>query len=342
MKKAVTINEIADQLGMSRNTVAKALNGKYVPEKTRELVLGKARELNYKSLGVGIASSGDKHRRILLFSVKPLAGMKFFVPIIRGVENLCFAEGYELYQYSFNPAVTSFTAVADYIKKTEIDGIIAAETFDKEYAVKLLNLDKPICFIDFSATSTPIIGNYDIVETANTRPVYELTRQLHRQYGTTKFCYVGDYTHCLSFEERYFGMIQALAIDKIEHSPRDDIFKSDNFNYGSEVALKAEIIKLRNVPECFICCNDFVARAVCNALKSLNIDVPNKCFVVGYDNVAEACSAHPQITSFGSNKEFIGAEAMRTLITRMQSDNTIPTRIITVRAKVVYRESTER
>ena len=35
MKRAVTINDIAEQLNLSRNTVAKVLNGHYVPESTR-------------------------------------------------------------------------------------------------------------------------------------------------------------------------------------------------------------------------------------------------------------------------------------------------------------------
>ena len=47
MKTTVTIKDIAEQLNLSRNTVAKALNGKYVPEVTRNRVLNKAVELNY-------------------------------------------------------------------------------------------------------------------------------------------------------------------------------------------------------------------------------------------------------------------------------------------------------
>ena len=39
MKKGVTIQDIADALKLSRNTVSKALNGKYVPVRTRNAVL---------------------------------------------------------------------------------------------------------------------------------------------------------------------------------------------------------------------------------------------------------------------------------------------------------------
>ena len=60
MKKAVTIKSIAEQLNLSRNTVAKALNGQYVPEATRELVLKKAQEMNYKSLNTSNIQFGSK------------------------------------------------------------------------------------------------------------------------------------------------------------------------------------------------------------------------------------------------------------------------------------------
>ena len=71
MKKAVTIKEIAEQLNLSRNTVAKALNGHYVPESTREAVLKKAMELGYKSLGNN-GEEGREHYRFILISGKPL------------------------------------------------------------------------------------------------------------------------------------------------------------------------------------------------------------------------------------------------------------------------------
>ena len=49
MRKAVTIKSIAEALNLSRNTVAKALNGRYVPEKTRAAVLRKPADMHYKA-----------------------------------------------------------------------------------------------------------------------------------------------------------------------------------------------------------------------------------------------------------------------------------------------------
>lgn len=342
MKKAVTILDIANELGISRNTVSKALNGGYVPEKTRKLVLDKALEMNYKSMSQNIVEvSNKKTYRLLLLSGKPLNNINFFIPIIRGIENYCYDNKYELIQYIYNKGISSFDSFKSYIKGLHVDGIIAIETFEREFIDNLMTLSLPITFIDFCANTLFHSGNYDIIETSNREPIYQMTRILNKKYGIKAFSFVGDYTHCLSFQNRYVGMIQALFLSGIPHKRADDILHSDNFDYGNPSALAAEIKKLKTFPKCFICCNDFIARNVCNALKELNINVPNDTFVVGYDDSLDSTMCHPKITTIGMNKEFLGAEAVRTLEFRIENPN-IPTREISIESMIIPRESTKK
>ena len=123
---------------------------------------------------------------------------------------------------------------------------------------------------------------------------------------------MGDSKHCLSFHGRYLGMLSGIFSFNGTHSAKDDILCGDlTFDYGSPGAIKTEILKLKYRPQCFICCNDFVARTVCNALKSLGLKVPQDALVTGFDNVSEATAISPAITSFSVEKEFLGREADR-------------------------------
>ena len=342
MKKAVTIKDIAEQLNLSRNTVAKALNGQYVPEKTREAVLNKAREMNYKSLNLNRIEVGNKKYRLLLISGKPLNNMNYFIPLIKGVENYCYEKNYELFQYTYNSDKTPFKGVYDYVKELNADGIIAIECFEKTLIEKLLNIGKPVCFNDFSASVIESDKRYDVISANDGQSVYEAVKSLYRRYKITRFTFVGDHKHCLSFYERYMGMLKAVISSGIPHTGYEDILCNDSsFDYGNPAALKTEILKLKYRPQCFVCCNDFVARTLCGALKTLDVRVPDDALVLGFDNVAEAVALTPSITSFSVQKEFLGTETVRTLVNRIENP-AAPSRVVTVAAELIRRESTER
>ncbi|MCH5152444.1 MAG: LacI family DNA-binding transcriptional regulator [Clostridiales bacterium] len=342
MKKAVTIKSIAEQLNLSRNTVAKALNGQYVPESTRELVLKKAQEMNYKSLNAANIELGSKKYRILLVAGKPLINMSYFIPLVKSIENSCYARNYELFQYTYTVRSTPFSSFAEYVKELNVDGIVAIECFDKDFVSKMINMGKPICFNDFTAASLQLNKNFDIISTNDEKSICEIVKYIHTKYNTKNFTFVGDPTHCLSFYERHTGMRMGIySITGTTPSSRDILCRDESFDYGNPDAIKTEILKLKYKPECFICCNDFVARNVCEALKRLNMRIPQDVMVVGFDNVPEATAMHPEITSFSINKEFLGSETLRTLVNRIEHPET-PSRIITVSTTRILRESTNR
>lgn len=342
MGKAVTINDIAKQLNLSRNTVAKALNGQYVPPKTRTIVLEKARELNYKSLNFASEKLEEKKYRILLLSGRPLLNISYYVDIMKGVEHYCYNNNYELLQYTFNVKRDGFNGLSDYIKEAQIDGIVAIECFEKEFVIKLLNLDIPICFNDFTAYSVNTEKSFDLICSDDERAISNMIKYLHAQKPLKRVSFVGDYRHCLSFYERYMGMIRGANRININHLKEEDILNDDSsFDYGKPEVIKNEILNLKHKPDCFVCANDFVARTVVNALLSLNKKIPDDVIVTGFDDVAESSAFSPKITSFNVDKEFIGVQAVRSLIERIENPS-IPTRVITVQCNPILRESTKK
>ena len=68
MPKKATINDIARNLGLSRNTVSRVLNGNEgIANETRMRVLDEAARVNYKMLGTRIgAQNGQREAHVLL------------------------------------------------------------------------------------------------------------------------------------------------------------------------------------------------------------------------------------------------------------------------------------
>ena len=338
MKKAVSINDIAEALGLSRNTVSKALNGRHVPNKTREAVLRKAQELNYKSLNNNLLSS---HKyRLLLLSGKPLHNMNFYVPLVKSVENYCYDHNYDFFEFTYNASDGSFEKIAAYVHGLRVDGIVAIECFDPAFVNSLLNLGVPTCFIDFPGKKFEVEKKYDLITAHDQKAVCEYVKTLYEQYKIRRFTFVGDIRHCLSFHERYMGMLRGLSRSGLRHSVEEDLIMDDNaFDYGDSNAMKDKILFHRAMPDCFICCNDFVARNVATAIRKIGYRIPEDTMVVGFDGVAEAEERAPLITTFYVDKEFLGQEAIRLLVSRIEKKDA-PSRTIMVDCDLIVREST--
>ena len=340
MKKAVTIKEIADSLGLSRNTVSKVLNGQKMPAKTREIVLRKASELNYKSVNFDINKA--KRYRILLLSGKPLHNIEFYLPVIKSIENGCFDNHYEFFQYTYNSDNTPFEAIASHIKELKVDGILAIECFDSSFIVELAKLGIPLCFIDFPGTKFDLDEPFDLVCCSDQKLFCESAKSLIQDYKVKRFSFVGDYRHCLSFHERYMGMIRGLIRSGIPHTQSYDILdKDDEFDYGDHRAIRRRIESLEKTPEVFMCCNDFIARQVTHALKDMGINVPQDALVVGFDGTKTAMEDKPTLTTFNVDKDALGNEALRSLIYRIEHRSS-PSKTTMMDCKPIIGESTSR
>lgn len=338
MKKAITIKDIAEELGLSRNTVSKALNGQYVPNKTRELVLKKAQQMNYKSFNSELLKS--KKYRILLLTGKPIHNMNFYLPLVNSLETYCFDNNYDFFGYTYKPDGNAFDKVITYIKNLNVNGIVAIECFETEFIKKLLKLKLPTCFIDFAGHAFEIEENFDLISSTDQKNVCDYIKSLITKYNFKYFSFVGDFRHCLSFHERYMGMLRGISRCNLTHSTKDDILEDDKiFDYGNIELLKSKLKEFYRLPDCFVCCNDFVARKVATALKELGYEIPKDTTIIGYDGVMESEEGSPKITTFYVDKTFLGEEAIRLLIGRIRNRN-CPTRIMYIHSDLVEREST--
>lgn len=151
MEKRVTIQDIADALNLSKNTVSKALNkGDSVPPATRDKVLNKAAELNYKGYGLtGDIQLTQLNKNIMLLNKGDIFNVDFFSRIMNGVANKVSENKFNLLVSMVNESEIASIKIPPNITKDKVDGIICIEIFDIQYINALLSLGIPIVFIDF-------------------------------------------------------------------------------------------------------------------------------------------------------------------------------------------------
>lgn len=338
MKNSITIQDLANALGMSRNTVSKALNGKHVPMKTRNAVINAAIEMGYK--GYKLASNSDGllgQKRFLILSSRLLMNINYYIHVLRGIEESLTDYDIELIQFSITNA-NSFSKFKRYVADYKIDGIICIEFFESQYIAELTEMGITVVFLDFPLQPITFKGRYDIVLPESHDAVKDLCSQLIREENCRTFGFVGDYRHCRSFYERFTGMKEALFLSDLPVDMQYSIVYNDPEPYKPD-NLAAAIEQMHKLPDCFIAANDSIALNLLDALKRKKIAVPKDVKVVGFDNVTEAKLSTPPLTTFNVNKNALGKRIVSILLDRI-SNPTQANQIIYISSKKIIRSST--
>lgn len=338
MRNSVTIQDIADALGMSRNTVSKALNGKHVPVKTRNAVISAAIEMGYK--GYKLAATSENaigHRRYVILSTRLLMNITFFIAVLRGIEESLMDYDVDLVQFSItNPA--SFAKFKRYLADAKVDGIICMEFFEPQYITELLEQAIPLVFFDCPLMETVPRGSFDIILPESQLTVRHFCTQLIRESGCRTFGFVGDYRHCLSFYDRFTGMRDALFLAGLPVDLQYSILEKDSVGYTPE-NLSKMLDRLPGLPDCFVAANDSIAINLMAALKSKKYHIPRDVKVVGFDNNPRAKNCNPPLTSFNVDKVSLGKKITSLLQDRV-SNPSQPVQFIYVASKLITRGST--
>ena len=209
MKTRVTIQDIAEELGISRNTVSKAINNTGIlADATREKVLKKAAEMGYKQFSyVKVVDSGmpvlalsapKENAEIALFITNLLGNSHFATVMLDKFQKELSGLGYTLTMHRIlSEEINSLTLPASFsIERTA--GIICIEMFDYNYDKMICNLGLPVLLIDAPAPCFKEPLEADILLMDNQSNIYLFIQEMIRR-GKTNIGFIGKHLHCQSF-----------------------------------------------------------------------------------------------------------------------------------------------
>lgn len=345
MKKRVTIQDIATELAISRNTVSKALNGTgSVSDETREKVLQKAVEIGYRQFLTpspeqeNTASAPLCNKEIALLTHSLIGNSHFCSSLLNSFEKKISKEGYRLSIYTIGDTeIDSFLLPANF-NYENTEGIICIELFSRTYSEFLCKQGIPTIFVDTAANISDLNLNSDILYMENHGSVYSMLKELIEK-GYRNISFVGDRYNCNSFYERWKGYCDVLNDYHITVNPSNCILEDDSNPYTDTEWMSRRIAALPQLPQVFFCANDFLAISVLKALKKLNYSVPEDILLCGFDNSVESQIIEPALSTINIPSFSMGYIAADLIFSRIKYPD-MPYRTTYIKTDILFREST--
>lgn len=339
--KRVTMQDIADACGLSRNTVSKIFNGRgSVPEVTRELVLSKAQELGYYQFGEPDAAPSSPKTTsgniALLTHSKPLNhnfGSRF---ITNFTDQIC-RSGFNLKMFEISEDEYREKRLPPHFVRSDISGILAIELFDRDYTQMVCDLELPTLFLDSYAGAPGELMRCDLVYMENYASAIALT-QRQIQAGAQEIGFVGDISHCSSFRERWNGYRAALEDGGLPVRRELCILADDSEPYGDVDWVAERLNAMPRIPDGFVCANDFLAIRIMQALRKQGLSVPEDVMITGFDGSPEASVITPSLTTAEIPSAAIGRLSADMLLERIETP-TLPYRCSFVKTTPIWRDS---
>ncbi|MCL2462858.1 MAG: LacI family transcriptional regulator [Defluviitaleaceae bacterium] len=307
--KKVTLDNIARELGVTKNTVSKALRGQPgVSEELRGKIVRLSDEYGYQKKDQ--PPKEQPFLRITLVSNDSFIRDSYFTAaLLSGIFDYA-----SMHQVSIRNVIVDM--VRDDMKnlmplqEKYCDGILVIGVIPDDAFVQLADLGIPLAAVDHY--SSRVICDY--VTTANRQGILQalefLAARNHRRIG-----FINNVNRAYSFDERCAGYRDGMEKLGLPVDPR---FVWPSSNYDDRDYLRGQLDKLPaagEAPTAWICVNDYTAANFCSVLAERGLRVPEDVSVVGFDNIA---SLRQPITTLEIRQQAMGGRALQRLLQRIR------------------------
>lgn len=334
MKKKVTMQDIADRLNISKNSVSQALTGKPgVSEETRLMVQRAADELGYSYSNNRSSQKSDDKKGIniaLIASDFAFSLKSFFGEIYLSVEKEVRARGWNLLIESIDKDSKDQLILPSLLSNHQIDGILILSHISTDYISKIIDTGIPTVLIDHHS---PYL-QADAILTNNRFGAYKAVEHLI-QLGHQDIAFVGDIEVSPSYQERLEGYMLALKKQGIE--PNQALLFTDAEENQEEI--NGFVDRLPSMPTAWFCVNDGHGFLVQSVLQQKGYKIPEDISICSFDNGQLSQIATPKITTVNIDLNYYGKKAVEQLSWRINHKDE-PIHEILLPTTLIVREST--
>ncbi len=311
-ERNLTIADIAEELGVSKTTVSRAMSGKgRIGEQTRKRVQEYIEAHHYSPnvVAKGLAQSKTFNLGLVLPGDYQIEELPFFQKCMMGISRTASEAGYDVLISMVTPE--RITQLERAVTNRKVDGVILTRTLTDDAPMRYLQ-ENGVPFVAIGSTENRQAVQIDNDHKSACR---ELTEMLLNR-GIRKIALIGGSESYVVTRNRLQGFLEAFAVRE-DWDGEKQIF----LNVGDGCRVEEIVEKLlTDRVECAVCMDDFLCGCVLNALQQRRIAVPEQVQAASFYDSSILANRIPAVTSIRFDVEELGRKACELLLRMLDGD----------------------
>lgn len=338
-----TLQDVADDVGLSANTVSRALRGESgVSEPTREKIRRAADRLGYVP---------NVHARSLVLGSRRTIGLvitnvsnPFYAELISAIELRAAEEGYHIVLFLSEESPAREVAAAENVIQSGLDGVIVVPVQRPTNPWRQVHrAGIPLTVVNRRLADLDV----DTVATDNYAGAHAATAHVIAQ-GAREIVLLEEDLTITTIDQRIQGFQDALAEASLPYQDpqilRVPTRRQDRavlpWQAGDAYRITVDLLSRGHRPDAFVAGNDYFALGLYRALRERGLRCPEDTLVVGFGDYPFAEFLEPPLSTVRLPAGEVGRTAVDLLLHRIRGGEAPPPAPILVPPELVTRRST--
>jgi len=316
-KRKVTMEDIASHLGISKNSVSVALNGKMgVSDELRKSILQTASQLQYGMYAHQRADSDCRHI-VIIISENFEQDSFFYNELIWAIEKEAQLQNCIPVKHIVSHQAMTEREPPIFMVPTDSCRFLVVGILPDDYMRMLVDIGQPIISVDIQYPRLNIgyvgASNFE----GGVLATEYLISQNHKKIG-----FIGPIFAAQSVYHRWCGFQQTLTMHGLDINEKHcivgdknepELFKTLEL-FNTLRTIEGCLDQLEDMPTAWFCAGDRIAVAMINYCSKKGIGVPKDVSIMGFDDITIAQMTFPQLTTVRVDRKAMGMVAVNYLL----------------------------
>lgn len=334
-QRNITIFDVARASGVSYSTVSRVLNDfAFVKPSTRQKVLNTANKLGYVANLQARSLAGGKSN--IIGMLVPSLDNGYINVLSQSIDEALTKAGYDLMVYTTHHKQGKEAQFVNTLMGGLSDGLLLMiplieQNADTNYLEQLRQRNFPYVLIDQNDEQK----KSTVVESTNYQGSYEATRHLI-ELGHTRIGFITGLMAIHSARERLAGYKAALREARLKID--ENLVAHGDFHPTGGYKATQKLLEQSPRPTAIFASNDLSAFGAMDAIRHAGLEIPKDISVVGFDDIPQASTTFPKLSTVRQPLIEIGQTAVKLLLEQISQSKTKPQQV-TLETSLVIRDS---